>query len=60
MKKKDRKDEKVYYSMIEFEKKFLPNLFKKKLEEKRSKDPHVSGTGLVADLLDDVRRQLAK
>lgn len=49
--------EEVYTSMAEFEKAFLPNLFKKKLLE-LPEDPHAAGAKLATESLDTIKRRL--
>jgi len=60
MEKKKKRDRKIYYSMKEFEKEFLPHSYEEKLAENRSKEPSVFGTGLASELLKSIRQQLMK
>jgi hypothetical protein len=56
---KNRKKEQTYRSMIEFEKKFFPKSFKKRMEEKPT-DAHALGTILANESLEKIRKQIAK
>jgi hypothetical protein len=60
MKQKSNQEEKVYHTMVEFEKEFFPNAYEKKLAEKRSKDPKSFGAVLAMELLENIRRQLSQ
>ena len=60
MERKKKRDRKVFYSMKEFEKEFIPHSHEEKLAEDRSKDPIVFGTGLASELLKSIRQQLMK
>ena len=57
---KNRQNEKIYRSMIEFEKEFFPDSYEKRLRKKKNEELGISGTGLVTELLEDIRRALAK
>ena len=50
----------VYRSMMEVEREFFPNSYKKKLEEERSKEPGEFGTGLAKEILEKIREEFAK
>lgn len=54
----NKKGERVYKSMEEFEKKFFPNSFQKKLLE--SMDSHTLAVSLADKSLEKIRRQLVK
>lgn len=59
MKRKIRSEE-VYCSMVEFERKYFPISHKKKVEEEKIKKPSTFGTGLAVELLENIRREIAK
>ncbi|OIP26664.1 MAG: hypothetical protein COY46_01985 [Chloroflexi bacterium CG_4_10_14_0_8_um_filter_46_9] len=53
-----KKQDQVYRSTQEFEKKFFPNSFKKRSVE--SMDPHALAISLAEESLGKIRRQLVK
>jgi len=55
---RNKKGERVYKSMEEFEKKFFPDSFKKRLLE--SMDSHTLAVSLAEESLKKVKRQLVK
>jgi hypothetical protein len=55
---KGKKQAQVYISMQEFEKKFLPNSFRKRSVE--SMDSHALAVSLAEESLEKIRGQLAK
>jgi hypothetical protein len=59
MMKKDMRRKRVFRSMREFEKQFLPKTLKKKLAEK-PKDAQALGVSLAKESLEKVSGQLAK
>jgi hypothetical protein len=59
MEKNDQKN-KNFYSMVEFEKKYFPNSYKKKIEDKKKKEPSIFASALAAEHLDSIRKELAK
>lgn len=56
--KKNKDKKKAYRSMIEFEKKFFPKSFEKRLKE-ASTDSHTIGINLAKESLDKIREQLS-
>lgn len=48
----------VFRSLIEIEKEYCPESYKKKLEEKENKKPEEFGTGLVKEIMDEIRQKL--
>ena len=50
---------KEYFSIEDFEKEFLPALFKKRLAEEKSKHEDVHEIGFAAELLESIRQKLA-
>lgn len=56
--RRSKKKESVYKSMDEFEEKFFPNFFKKRLEE--SMDVHTLAVSLAEQSLEKIKRQLVK
>lgn len=60
MKSKNKGNGKVYRSMIEFEKEFLPDSYEERLRRRETKETGVSGTGLVTELLKGIKQELAK
>ncbi|MFX0201851.1 MAG: hypothetical protein ACFFCW_37550 [Candidatus Hodarchaeota archaeon] len=58
MQKKIKKGKTVYRSMEAFEKAFFPVLHKKKLVEQRRKDPSTFGTGIVPQLIENMKQKL--
>ena len=56
-KSKEKKQE--VRSMMEFERKFLPKSFEKRMAEKPT-DAHALGVSLAKESLDKIRRQLAE
>ena len=55
-----KETEKVYRSIAEFKKHFFPNAYEKELADKRSQDPKNFGTGLVQELLENVKQELRR
>jgi hypothetical protein len=55
-----KENEKIYRSMREIEKEFLPESYKKKLEEKKKKNSSISGTGLVTELLEGIKQEMTE
>lgn len=60
MNKKSEREEKVYHSIIEIEKDFLPRTYQEKIEEERKEDAGEFGADLAKEFLEDIRHQLAK
>jgi len=60
MKKKNRKKEKVFCSLAEIEKDYLPNSYRKTIGEETHKKPGDFGSELAMDFLEDIRRRLIK
>lgn len=60
MSKKNKKAGKVYKSITQFEKSIFPKSYERKVLERRSREPGIFGSTLAAELLDGVRRRLAR
>ena len=60
MEKGNKGGKRVFHSMIEFEREFFPVSHKEKIDEEKSKNPDIYGTGLAIELLESIRQQLAK
>ncbi len=58
MKTKNKQQKKIFCSLIEIEKEFLPNSYKKKSQEQKEKEPGYFGETLAIDLLKRVEREL--
>ncbi len=56
-KQKDRK--KIFRSVLEFEQKFLPKAFEKRMKEKPT-DAHTLGTCLAKESLDKIRKRISE
>ena len=56
--KKNKKKDKIYKSMREYEERFFPNSLKKRLEE--SKDIQTIAINLADESLEKIRNRLAK
>lgn len=54
------KSAKVFRSMMEFEKEYLPEDYKKELAKKNNGGEDSRGTGLAIEFLDRVRKQLTE
>jgi hypothetical protein len=48
----------VFRSMTEFEKEFLPDSYKKRIENNENENPEVSGAKVATELLENIRRKL--
>lgn len=53
-------DTRIFHSMVEFEKMFLPKSFERRLTEKSSDDVHAIGTSLAKDSIDKMRVRITK
>ncbi|KYK27558.1 MAG: hypothetical protein HXS48_23145 [Theionarchaea archaeon] len=60
MKKTNSQEEKVYYSVAEIEREFLPKFYREKVEREREKEPGSFGSELAMKFLENVKHQLAK
>jgi len=58
--KKAKKNNKVYYSMTEFEKEFFPNAFQSEIKKEQEEKPGAFGTELANEFLEGVKRKLSK
>ncbi|MFO7996689.1 MAG: hypothetical protein R6U93_06070 [Dehalococcoidia bacterium] len=56
---KNKRGEKTFRSMMEFEKKYFPKSFKKRMAEKPT-DARALGISLAKESLDKIKRQLAE
>ena len=56
---KNKKKKQVYRSMMEFEKRFFPKSFEKRMAEKPT-DAQVLGVSLARESLGKIRRRLAR
>lgn len=56
---RDKEKKQVFRSMMEFEKKYFPKSFKKRMTEKPT-DARALGISLSTDTLDKIRRQMSK
>ena len=56
---KNKRGKKVFRSMMEFEKKYFPKSFKKRMAEKPT-DARALGINLAKESLNRIRRQLAE
>ncbi len=59
MEKKNKRNKK-YRSIGEFEREFLPNSFKSKIEDVQVKKPGAFGSELAMEFLENIKRQLSK
>jgi len=50
----------TYRTMVEFEKRFFPRSFEKRLKEEDTKDAHDLGSSLAEESLRKVRTQLTR
>ena len=57
--KRGKEDNQTFHSMMEFEKKYFPKSFRKRIQEKPT-DPHALGISLSNDTLNKIRRQMSK
>jgi len=48
----------VFRSITEFEKEFLPDSYKKRIENDENDDPEAFGAKVAAELLENIRRKL--
>ncbi|MDE0688066.1 MAG: hypothetical protein OXI61_07870 [Candidatus Poribacteria bacterium] len=55
-----KQTEKVYRSMTEFKKHFLPEAYKKELEEERRRDSKNLGAGLIKEFLENIKQELRR
>jgi len=55
-KRKGEKEEIIYRSMTEIRIKFFPNAFKKKIEEKKEKNPNTFGSELAMEFLEKLKQ----
>ena len=56
---RSKKEKKIFRTMMEFEKKYFPKSFEKRMAEKPT-DAHALGIRLAKESLDKIRRQLAE
>lgn len=56
---KDKKKKQIFRSMAEFEKKYFPKSFEKKMAEK-PKDARALGISLAKESLEEIRERLAE
>lgn len=55
-----QKTPKVFRSMSEFKKHYLPNAYEKEQEERENEDPEQLGESMARDFLEGIRRELEK
>lgn len=60
VKQANKQTKKVFRSIVEFKKHFLPNSYEKELMDEKSKHPERFGTGLAEEFLNGVRRELRR
>ena len=60
MKKSKIEPKETYCSMTEFEQKYFPLSYKRKLVEEKMKKPNIFGTGLAMEFLENLRSELSK
>lgn len=53
-------DTRIFHSMVEFEKMFLPKSFERRLTEKSPDDVHAIGISLAKDSIDKMRVRITK
>lgn len=58
MQKKAKRKKEVYNSVAEFEKVYLPSLYRKKHEEQSRREPPAYGTTLAKEILTEIKRAL--
>lgn len=56
---KSKEKKQKYYSIIEFESKYFPKAYKRRMT-KKSKDAHALGSTLAKESLDKIKSQLIK
>ena len=59
-KRAKKKNRRVFRSMKEFRKHYLPNAYEKEQMEEKNKDPKSLGASMAQDYLERVRRELEK
>lgn len=57
--KRNKEKKKVIHSMVEFERKFLPKSYEKKMVQK-PKDAHALGVSLAKESLEKIRERLVE
>ena len=59
-KQSKKQTETTYRSIAAFKKHFFPNAYEKEVADEKSRDPKRFGTGLVHELLENVRQELRR
>lgn len=57
--KRGKDDKQAFHSMMEFEKKYFPKSFRKRIAEKPT-DAHALGISLSTETLNKIRKQMSK